>query len=80
MLISSVGEPVSCDQRKSGGVISLNGSKTEKREQMRADDSLPQPEREAGGRGRDPAQVRLPQTHQRLSSAETPRRQKCASP
>ena len=78
-----MGEPVSCDQRKSEGVVSLDGSKTEKREQMREgllNGSLPQPEREACGRGRDPAQVRLSQTQQRLSSAETPRRQKCSTP
>ena len=76
-----MGEPVPRDQRKEEGVVSLDGSKTEEREQMRANSSpLPQPQREARGRGGAPAQVRLSQTHQRLSSAETPRRQKCTTP
>ena len=80
-----VGEPLSCDQRKSEGegVVSDDGSKTEKREQMRErflNNYLSQLERETGGRGGDPTQVWLSQTQQRLSSAETPGREKCTPP
>ena len=80
-----VGEPLSCDQRKSEGegVVSDDGSKTEKRKQMRErflNNSLSQLERETRGWGGDPTQVWLSQTQQRLSSAETPGRKKCTPP
>ena len=80
-----MGEPLSCDQRKSEGegVVSDDGSKTEKREQMRErflNNSLSQLERETRGWGGDPTQVWLSQTQQRLSSAETPRWKKCTPP